>query len=335
LRRTMIVLASLVLALVLFPGAAQAQYPPDQPTCVADRSKAAPGDPVSVTGDGWEPGGIVDIDFHQDNPSFDRDLGEVEANDAGTFVTTVEIPERAHGGSGVITFAGHDFEGNSDRCSVVLDIEGEAPAEVCLQVSDATVVRAQQIQAFSAAGCWQAGSQIRLIFLSDPVFVGQAEAAPDGSFSTTVTIPSDATLGDHLLRATGRDASGAPATRSVSLVVLGGRGLATTGIALWGLLLLAAALLVSGAGMLTAARALPGGIEHQVIRQEYERRARRARLSFAGAILSLVAWLVTASIHSGDPSGLSLSHPVSAGTVMLAALAAIAAWIGFQQRGER
>lgn len=326
-----------LLVLILLPATASAQYPPDQPVCEVDRSRVAPGDEITVTGDRWKPQAPVDIDFSQDAPAFDRDLGGAQTNAAGTFVTTVEIPPGAHGGSARLVLSGADSADQPATCTVALTVTGGAAESACLQISDDVVQRSQEILVFSADDCWEPGSSVTLAFLSEPVALGTATVDADGSFSRTVTIPANASLGEHRIRAIGTDASGAAATRFVRLQVVAGRaggGLPVTGLALAALLALALALLASGGSLVVAANRVGDGTEHMAIRQERERRTARARLALGAGLTALAAWMVTAGIHPGDPQGLSWQHPVSVATVLLALLAG-AVWWATRNPGQR
>jgi hypothetical protein len=320
-----------LLVFILFPATANAQYPPDQPVCVVDRSRVAPGDELTLTGDRWEPGEPVDIDFSQDAPAFNRDVGGAEANAAGTFVTTVEIPADAHGGPARLVLSGTDSAGEAATCTVALTVTGGGgpPASACAQISDDVVQRSQEILVFSAEGCWEPGTSVALAFLSQPVGLGTAPVEDDGSFSRSVTIPADAELGEHRIRVSGTDASGAAATVFVRLEVVagsGGGGLPVTGLALGALLALAVGLFAAGGSLVLAARRIPVDQDAIVVRQERERRASRARLAFGTGLAALAVWTVTAGVHPGDPRGLSWQHPVSVGTVLLALVAGAVWW---------
>jgi hypothetical protein len=332
-------LTGIVLVLALFPATAYAQYPPERPVCVVDHSRVAPGDSLQITGDRWEPNQVVDIDFRQDDPPFARDVGGARANGAGTFLTSVVIPEGAHGGPARLVLTGTDAAGHAATCTAALTVTGGGGTtpSTCAQISDDVVTRSQEILVFSAQNCWKPDSTVGLAFLSDPVFLGSAEVDDKGAFSRTVVIPADADLGEHLIRVRGTDASGAVLARFVRLEVVGrGRpgGLPVTGFALGALLALAAGLLVAGGSLTLAARRLPAGEEHVAVRQERERRTARARMAFGWALASLAAWLIAAGMSPGDPRGLSWAHPVSVATVLLALIAAAVWWNANHPDGE-
>lgn len=347
MRRSFIALAGVMLVM-LVPTAALAQtpsptppddpYPPNRPTCLADRSQASPGSTVDITGDAWETDSPVDLDFHQSNPAVDHDLGGAQANSAGTFVVTVRVPTDAHRGAATIVLTGTDQAGDPASCTVSLTIVAGPPADACAQVSDDVVVPGQDIVVFSARGCWEAGSTNKLFFHSTPVFLGSARVKADGSFSVTVTIPAGAAAGDHTITVEGTDASGAPDVVTIPVEVVAGGGgddgLSGTGIAVFALLALALGLLGAGSSLLVAARAVPAGDDHPALRQERQRRFQRARLVLSAGALATTGWLAAAAVHPGYPGGLSLGHPLSVVTLALAVGAGWAAWAAIRSRQD-
>lgn len=105
---------------------------------------------------------------------------------------------------------------------------------------------------------WLPESTVVLTFESDPVVVGTPETDGEGSFSTTVTIPSDAEAGQHTLTATGRDQNGDPAQASCPLTVTAGAGpggeIPVTGTNISLGLIIMGALIAAGIGFLVASR---------------------------------------------------------------------------------
>lgn len=66
---------------------------------------------------------------------------------------------------------------------------------------------------------WRAGSQVTITLLSNPRTLGTAQVDQDGTFSTTVTVPSDVPPGRHTLRLSGTGADGTPRTVDTRLQV--------------------------------------------------------------------------------------------------------------------
>jgi alpha-L-fucosidase len=130
-----------------------------------------------------------------------------------------------------------------------------------LAVSDNTVVRGQSIVVI---GCCFDGT-VDVAIESVPQVLGQATAGDDGTFSLTVTIPSDARLGVHAITATGDafDGSGrlklsTPITVLAAAGAGGGTGtkgdLPRTGENTFPLVQLGGVLVLAGAGMVLAVR---------------------------------------------------------------------------------
>ena len=99
------------------------------------------------------------------------------------------------------------------------------------------------------------GSPFTIEFLSPEVLAtGTVDA--DGSFSETVSIPSDARPGDHLIRVRGTDADGDPVSIEIPITVPGpgAEGVAFTGANITVGMLILAGLIVAGSAALVAGR---------------------------------------------------------------------------------
>jgi hypothetical protein len=105
---------------------------------------------------------------------------------------------------------------------------------------------------------WLADSSVVLTLQSNPVFLGTEQTDSNGTFSTTVQIPSDTTPGQHQIVGTGRDQNGDPAQASCPIVVTaagaGPGGVAFTGTNVSLGLIILAVLVVAGLGFLVAGR---------------------------------------------------------------------------------
>jgi LPXTG-motif cell wall-anchored protein len=92
------------------------------------------------------------------------------------------------------------------------------PPNFCT-VSDTTPTPGQSITL--TCGTYVAGSTVTFTFFSAPVTLGSATADANGVVTATVTIPADATLGEHTITATGPAAAGGTLTNSVGITVVG------------------------------------------------------------------------------------------------------------------
>lgn len=88
-----------------------------------------------------------------------------------------------------------------------------------LTVSDTTVNPGQAVTVRGSGYADRA--QVTLIFESTPVELGRAIADDSGSFTRDVTIPANATAGNHTIRARGLGANGSSLEQSVRVAVLG------------------------------------------------------------------------------------------------------------------
>ena len=238
---------TLIAALAAAAGSspAHAQYPPDRPVCIVDRSAAAPGETLTVTGDRWAPDSAVDFDFAQFGPAFARDLGGAHANGAGTFVAPVRVPADAHRGRRP---PGPHRLRRRGRPGDVPRVAHDRRPRGGLR----TGLRRRRLRGPGDPGLLRrrllaARQQVTLAFLSTPVALGSAPVRSDGSFRTTFAFrrgPNRAGTASAFAGPTPR----APPPRFVPLEVVAGRrggGLATTGAGLLGLFALAVGLLVS------------------------------------------------------------------------------------------
>jgi hypothetical protein len=93
------------------------------------------------------------------------------------------------------------------------------PAAPSVGVSDSTVTAGASVTV--TGDRWQGGSTVTLSFHSTVVRLGSVTTRPDGSFSTSVTIPSNASAGTHAIVASGTASNGRARTVSTAVTVLG------------------------------------------------------------------------------------------------------------------
>jgi LPXTG-motif cell wall-anchored protein len=135
-----------------------------------------------------------------------------------------------------------------------------APAFAQYPVPNPGITCLEIVQAGGSASVsgtnWLQNSTVVLTFESDPVVVGTPETDDEGSFSTTVTIPSDAEEGTHTITATGRDQAGDPATASCPVTVTAGvpGEIPVTGTNISLGLIILGAMIVAGLGFLVVSR---------------------------------------------------------------------------------
>lgn len=122
-------LASTVVVLLAAPGRGQ-EYPPSSETLAVSTSVAVPGEPVTISGSGYEPGTTVTVTFE----STPRVVGVLQADASGRFTTQVVIPVDATPGMHTIKATGMGADGNprvvSAAIRVMVPAAGAVPADV-------------------------------------------------------------------------------------------------------------------------------------------------------------------------------------------------------------
>jgi hypothetical protein len=122
------------------------------------------------------------------------------------------------------------------------------PSTGALTVTPTTLTPSQS---FTASGSgYAASSPVTVTFTSDPVVLASITTNATGSFTATLNVPANATLGTHTISASGKapDNSARILTATVTVVAGGGSGakpLVRTGpsnvgpMIMWGILLIA------------------------------------------------------------------------------------------------
>jgi hexosaminidase len=98
---------SLLLALLAVPASAQ-QYPPGGTTCGVGATSLGPGDQITVSGSGWQPGSTVTFTLQPGSIP----LGSTTVGDDGSFSTVLTVPASVAPGSYSLSCSGIDVEGN-------------------------------------------------------------------------------------------------------------------------------------------------------------------------------------------------------------------------------
>jgi LPXTG-motif cell wall-anchored protein len=78
----------------------------------------------------------------------------------------------------------------------------------------------------SGAG-WDPDTHVDLVLHSNPVDLGSESVASDGTFATTITIPSETAAGTHTIEVSGTE-GGAAVTKTVQLTVVSASGSQST-----------------------------------------------------------------------------------------------------------
>ncbi|HWC33112.1 MAG TPA: hypothetical protein VG709_08295 [Actinomycetota bacterium] len=114
----------LVGVLVLGGPAAAQQYPPDEPTCGISDTVVVPGQAITITCDGWQPGSEVTATFF----SHPVVLGSDTANSQGEVSITGTIPGDAEPGDHVIRVEGIADDGEPAVVEIGVTVAGAGAA---------------------------------------------------------------------------------------------------------------------------------------------------------------------------------------------------------------
>ena len=215
-------LITAVAALQAPSGATPTGYPPGI-TAAVSPSSAEAGTPRTVSGSGCVP----------DGTSVTIAVGgavvasTTSSGGAGTYSAGGLFADLAAGTYGVTVTCGEESATTSFEVTGSGTTSTSTPAGTNqITVSDTTVTGGQVIDV--TACCFEPGTDVDLIFQSDPVLLATATAGAGGAIATQVAIPVGAALGAHTLTATGTGLDGSPLALAVGLTVLEASSTATT-----------------------------------------------------------------------------------------------------------
>jgi hypothetical protein len=115
--------ASILLALGLATPAF-AQYPQDAATAGASDTTVQKGQEVTIGGEGWEPGSVVDLRW----PSSQQ--VEAAVDQQGEFSTTVVVPEGSGAGEQVVRVGGMSGAGEPTEIGIRMLVGGQASGQI-------------------------------------------------------------------------------------------------------------------------------------------------------------------------------------------------------------
>jgi hypothetical protein len=218
-RRVAAVVSPLLLLLALSTPA-WAQYPPAQPTCQVNKTTAAPGEDVTVSGDDWQASSQVLIRFHQNKVS--QEYGPFPTDGTGHFSANITIPLEAQNGPARIAVGGPNQSGKRVSCEVDITIQtgggGGGNGTVC-DIDDATPAPGQSVKVNGRK--WQPQSTVTIRFAqgANNQVMGTAEVNGSGRFAKNTTIPPSAQPGPAQVRVDGTDENGDPQTCVIAIEV--------------------------------------------------------------------------------------------------------------------
>jgi hypothetical protein len=214
-RRPLVIGAVVVIAGVSIGGAAVAGIISDPPTLQsAVGESVAAGGELIVKGSGCSPEGAVALRVDDG-----RALGEFNADEEGLFVAAVRIPSHTSLGQHVITAVCPVPGGKvlvQELRLTVTAAEEPIPLDPVLVALSASPGGLAHVK---GAGC-QPGTEVRVTLdASKPVM---AIAGPEGQFLAEFTVPANARLGAHTVKATCVRGDGTDLIQTASLTVVPG-----------------------------------------------------------------------------------------------------------------
>lgn len=149
MRRTATLTGLLALLFTLAAAPASAQdYPPDAPTAAVSDTTVAPGEPITITSEGWLPGSEVTITFESEP----QVLATVQTGGDGAFTTQVTVPADATPGEHTLRLSGLDPDGQPRTVAIALTVPGAAGDDAAAGVTPSPRLPATGTDALLAVG---------------------------------------------------------------------------------------------------------------------------------------------------------------------------------------
>ncbi len=184
-------------------------------TAAVSDTSPAPGQVITATGSGLQPGAPVLIDLFGDGVR----LGEFAVGADGTFAQDVQIPPGTSDGSKGVKITTIDADGKYASFSIYITVSGP-PAEARLSTS---AIRPGQVLRVSGTR-FRPGGEIYVVLFPEEVLLGTPIASGDGSFATDVRMPDDLLNGEHGIVVAGASAGGSFAYLVLEASGSGGSG---------------------------------------------------------------------------------------------------------------
>lgn len=159
-----------------------------------DSSEVEPGDDITVSGEGFEPGEEVELTLSG------VVLGTVTADDDGDVEAELTIPEDTEFGDYTVTAVGAQSGNGGSASLTVIDPDDSDPAEPSLSLDVDEVEAGGEVTAVGEG--FEPGEDVE--FSLNPE-LGTAPADDDGEVTAVLTIPEDTDPGEYALTATGAE----------------------------------------------------------------------------------------------------------------------------------
>ncbi|MFJ4230500.1 choice-of-anchor G family protein [Cellulosimicrobium cellulans] len=195
-----------------------------EPTITVDPTTANPGDEVTVDGTGYTPDATVTIEIRDGSGTVIATVEDVPTDGDGNFTTPITVPAGTTPGS--YTVVGID-DTTSTEAETPLGVGGVGVSEPTVTVDPTTANPGDEVTVTGEG--WPPSTTVTVELVDedgDVVATVDVETDDEGSFTTPITVPDDATPGDYTVHAS--DDAGNEAEAPLTVVDAGDRALVSS-----------------------------------------------------------------------------------------------------------
>jgi len=195
-----------------------------EPTITVDPTTANPGDEVTVDGTGYTPDATVTVEIRDGSGTVIATVEDVPTDGDGNFTTPITVPAGTTPGS--YTVVGID-DTTSTEAETPLGVGGVGVSEPTVTVDPTTANPGDEVTVTGEG--WPPSTTVTVELVDedgDVVATVDVETDDEGSFTTPITVPDDATPGDYTVHAS--DDAGNEAEAPLTVVDTGDRALVSS-----------------------------------------------------------------------------------------------------------
>ncbi|MFF2267441.1 choice-of-anchor G family protein [Cellulosimicrobium cellulans] len=196
-----------------------------EPTIAVDPTTANPGDEVTVDGTGYTPDATVTVEIRDGSGTVIETVENVPTDGDGNFTTPITVPAGTTPGD--YTVVGID-DTTSTEAETPLTVEGLGATDPPTVTVDPTTANPGDEVTVTGEG-WPPSTTVTVELVDedgDVVATVDVETDAEGSFTTPITVPEDATPGDYTVHAS--DETGNEAEAPLTVVDAGERALVSS-----------------------------------------------------------------------------------------------------------
>ncbi|KON75609.1 hypothetical protein M768_00045, partial [Cellulosimicrobium cellulans F16] len=189
-----------------------------------DPTTANPGDEVTVDGTGYTPDATVTVEIRDGSGTVIATVEDVPTDGDGNFTTPITVPAGTTPGS--YTVVGID-DTTSTEAETPLGVGGVGVSEPTVTVDPTTANPGDEVTVTGEG--WPPSTTVTVELVDedgDVVATVDVETDDEGSFTTPITVPDDATPGDYTVHAS--DDAGNEAEAPLTVVDAGDRALVSS-----------------------------------------------------------------------------------------------------------